>query len=129
MTAMSDNGRRQSPMNDNGTESTKLPNPDEFYLRTDGPVHGWFELGYCSYVVLPRVVLQCLPLAVQQRLVDVLDEVAEIAGSELLGHDYRVSVLGKRGRFVRNPLPAYRHGSDLIPEVPARYAVRVRTKE
>lgn len=40
-------------------------------------IHNWFGLGYQSYLVLPRSILQSLPDDVQQQFVDALDEMAK----------------------------------------------------
>lgn len=47
---------------------------EESYERTNGPVHGWFELTYSSYQVLPRVLMQSMPLDWQRRMVACLEE-------------------------------------------------------
>jgi hypothetical protein len=44
------------------------------YERTSGPVHGWFGLTYSSYQVLPRVLMQSMPLEWQHRMVACLEE-------------------------------------------------------
>jgi hypothetical protein len=45
--------------------------------RTSGPVHGWFELTYSNYLVLPRVLMQSMPVEWQERMVACLEEVRE----------------------------------------------------
>lgn len=47
---------------------------EEPYERTNGPIHGWFELTYSSYQVLPRVLMQSMPLDWQHRMVACLEE-------------------------------------------------------
>jgi hypothetical protein len=42
--------------------------------RTSGPIHGWFELTYASYQVLPRVLMQSMPVEWQHRMVACLEE-------------------------------------------------------
>jgi hypothetical protein len=41
---------------------------------TEGPVHDWFELSYCNYQVMPRTLMQSMPIEWQQRMVDCLTE-------------------------------------------------------
>ena len=41
---------------------------------TDGPVHTHFGLTYANYLVLPRTLLQSMPIAWQERIVACLDE-------------------------------------------------------
>jgi hypothetical protein len=44
---------------------------------TDGPVHKWFSLSYCNYVVLHRTLLQSMPIEFQQRAVALFEEMDE----------------------------------------------------
>lgn len=66
----------------------------------DEPIHLWFELSYCNYLVVPRTLLQSMPAEWQAALVDLLDELGEafravpqaeryevIAGTEALVED------------------------------------------
>jgi hypothetical protein len=50
---------------------------DRSWERTSGPVHSWFELSYSSYLVLPRVLMQSMPLQWQRRMVACLEELDE----------------------------------------------------
>lgn len=43
------------------------------------PIHTWFGLGRTSYFVIPRLALQSMPTAWQQRFIALMDE-AEAAG-------------------------------------------------
>lgn len=43
---------------------------------TDGPIHRHFGLSYSNYLVLPRTLLQSMPLDWQERAVALLDELA-----------------------------------------------------
>lgn len=43
---------------------------------TDGPIHHHFGLSYNNYLVLPRTLLQSMPLDWQERAVALLDELA-----------------------------------------------------
>lgn len=47
------------------------------YERTSGPVHGWFELSYSNYQVLPRVLMQSMPVEWQDRMVACLQEMRD----------------------------------------------------
>jgi hypothetical protein len=42
--------------------------------RLDGPVHLWFGLTYSNYLVLPRTLLQSMPVEWQTAFTDLLDE-------------------------------------------------------
>jgi hypothetical protein len=41
---------------------------------TDGPIHTWFGLSYCNYQVLPRTLMQSMPIEWQERMVACLEE-------------------------------------------------------
>lgn len=43
---------------------------------TNGPIHRHFGLSYSNYLVLPRTLLQSMPLEWQERAVALLDELA-----------------------------------------------------
>jgi hypothetical protein len=43
--------------------------PDERNARLDGPIHTWFELSYSNYLVLPRSLMQSMPVEWQERMV------------------------------------------------------------
>lgn len=45
--------------------------PDD---RLDGPVHTWFGLSYSNYQVLPRTLMQSMPVQWQERMVACLEE-------------------------------------------------------
>lgn len=44
---------------------------------TDGPVHTWFSLSYTNYQVLPRTLMQSMPIEWQERMVACLEELRE----------------------------------------------------
>jgi hypothetical protein len=44
---------------------------------TDGPIHDWFGLSYCNYQVLPRTLMQSMPIDWQQRMVACLAELRD----------------------------------------------------
>lgn len=88
--------------------------------RRDSAIHGWFGLSYSHYLVLPRSVLQVMPVEWQERFTACLDELRE--ASKPMGpiaDRYTVLLRGEKGRIVKDPLAEYRH-SDLpdleIPE-------------
>lgn len=79
--------------------------------RTDGPVHLWFSLSYCSYAVQPRSVLQSMPVGWQERFVALMNE-AEEMGYDFpgVGRTYNVQVRDdESGRFVPDRDRVYRH--------------------
>ncbi|MFI1161425.1 hypothetical protein [Streptomyces sioyaensis] len=44
---------------------------------TDGPVQDWFSLSYTNYQVIPRTLMQSMPIEWQERMVACLAELAE----------------------------------------------------
>lgn len=44
---------------------------------TDGPVHTWFSLSYSNYQVLPRTLMQSMPVEWQERIVRCLEEISD----------------------------------------------------
>lgn len=44
---------------------------------TDGPVHLWFSLSYCNYLVLSRTFMQSMPIEWQERAVALLGEMQD----------------------------------------------------
>lgn len=44
---------------------------------TDGPVHTWFSLAYTNYQVMPRTLMQSMPIEWQERMVACLEELRE----------------------------------------------------
>lgn len=76
----------------------------------DGPIHGWFGLTYAQYLVLNRTILQSMPIRWQTRFVRMLDEVQEtLTVPEELPSRYFVRPVDRRGRFVKESLPHYKH--------------------
>jgi len=73
---------------------------------SDEPIHMWFGLTYASYFVMPRSVLQAMPLQWQRRFVLLMQE-AEDAGVEVSAR-YAVNARDLNGRFYRDPLAQYR---------------------
>lgn len=58
-------------------------------LSDESPIHNRFGLSYASYQVLPRTVLQSMPLWWQRAFVDLLD-LLDDAGADLPEPDYYV---------------------------------------
>ena len=50
----------------------------------EAPFHGWFQLSYSSYLVLPRSLLEAMPLEWQARMILLLDEMAEVFENRLI---------------------------------------------
>ena len=79
------------------------------HVRKEGPMHTFFGLSYASYLGVPRMVTQAMPVEWQQRLVDLLEEVKpELGWTD--HNDYAVNVRNEKGRFIMDPLRHYRRG-------------------
>lgn len=73
----------------------------------DDPVHTWFGLTYSSYLVLPRVLMQEMPVEWQTRFVTCLEEMSEVFDiPDCWG--YMVKPKGRHSRFIKDPLCNYR---------------------
>lgn len=72
----------------------------------DQPMHDWFSLTYANYLVLPRSLIQEMPVEWQKRFVALLEEME----TEFPKHNdaYMVKVRGERGRFICDLLAEYR---------------------
>lgn len=85
-------------------------------VETNEPIHEWFGLSYANYLVLPRTVLQSMPVDWQRRMVGLLDECNEAireAGLEM-PRGYRVTPTDAGGRFAKEPLPHYRRAGNVL---------------
>lgn len=74
------------------------------------PVHGWFELSYSSYLVLPRSLMQSMPVGWQARMVECLEEMREAFAHLDVNDRYTVMLRGDRGRIVKDPYADYKRG-------------------
>ncbi|WP_438028978.1 hypothetical protein [Sorangium sp. So ce233] len=84
--------------------------------RLNGPIHLWFSLSYGNYLVIPRALLQSMPVEWQERMVKCLEELkreADAAGVECVS-TYRVHPVDGRGRFIPEPVPHYRRAPVLF---------------
>jgi hypothetical protein len=76
----------------------------------------WFNLTYSNYLVLPRAALQSMPDGWQEKFVALLDELRETADRSGLEFPdrYRVHAVNTRGRYVRDPIPHYKHAPNIF---------------
>ena len=82
----------------------------------DAPFHHWFGLTYSSYLVLPRSVLEALPLDLQERLIAAIEEARDLLDTDKIPDNYAVQLRDARGKFISDPLANYRHP----PAIPFR---------
>ncbi|MDE3022957.1 MAG: hypothetical protein KGI54_14055 [Pseudomonadota bacterium] len=76
-------------------------------VKDSGPIHYWFGLTYSSYLVLPRSILQSMPIEWQRKFVDLLEEAQEIVCQP--NDNYTVLLKDKKGKFVKDPFRNYRY--------------------
>ncbi len=88
---------------------------DEVQVIGDGAVHQCFGLTYASYLVIPRSVLQSLPVELQQRFVGCLEEMGALVGSVPSEGEYEVQLRGANGRYMTDPLMDYERGRRRVP--------------
>lgn len=79
------------------------------------PIHRWFQLSYSSYLVLPRSILQSMPVEWQRRFVECIHEMEEAAPEDAQGVTYTVNLRNEAGRFVRDPYSSYERGRRRVP--------------
>jgi hypothetical protein len=72
-------------------------------------VHGWFQLSYCSYLVLQRTLMQEMPAEWQHAMVNLLDEMHRAFPES--PSTYTVLLRDEDGKFVSDPLRNYRYPS------------------
>ncbi len=85
------------------------------YVDIHEPIHTWFSLSYASYLVLPRAVLQRMPVGWQMKFVELVNEIEETL--DYGDTDYVVTKKGAKGRYNRDPLSDYKYyDRDLIVE-------------
>lgn len=89
---------------------------DEHGHYVEPPFHGWFGLTYSSYLVLPRCILEAMPLDWQNSMIALLDEASDKLDTDKMHDRYSVKLRGDDGRFVRDPFANYRHP----PAIPFR---------
>lgn len=74
--------------------------------RHDGPMHEWFGLSYASYLVIPRSLIQEMPLSWQSKFRKLLDEMhREFPNAPGI---YTVQIKDENGKFCKDPLRNYR---------------------
>jgi hypothetical protein len=69
----------------------------------------WFNLTYASYLVLPRLWLESMPLDWQYQFVGMLNEIPETL---VIDSDYDATYMvryKKGGKFAKDPYRDYRH--------------------
>lgn len=88
------------------------------YEDESEPVHLWFSLSYANYLVLPRTLMQSMPVEWQRRFCTALDELREAFHHVEQPYSYRVNAVDSQGRFTKDPVPHYNRGRARIEPRP-----------
>jgi hypothetical protein len=70
-------------------------------------VHLWFELTRANYLVLPRSLMEGMPLDWQEKFTALLDEMRETF--EPVDDNYSVYLRDENGKFKKDIYANYRH--------------------
>lgn len=73
-------------------------------------IHNWFGLTYCSYKVLPRLILDDLPEEMQDKFLEVMQYIEDNYDNTTWISNYWVRARVD-GKFGKDPLSNYRHGN------------------
>ncbi len=73
----------------------------------EGDAWSFFGLSYASWLVLPRIALQSMPLKWQVRFFKMVNEIEDTLEMPKV-EGYVVSVK-KNNKFIRSPFPHYKH--------------------
>jgi hypothetical protein len=86
-------------------------------ILDDEAVHGFFELSYTQYLVIPRTALQSMPPEWQRRFVKCMEELDEaIDWRPRCGTTYEVNLRhDASGKFMHDPLMDYERGRRKLP--------------
>lgn len=86
-------------------------------MKSNEPIHEWFELSYVEYLTIPRSVLQSMPVEWQGRFVRCLNELDDTIDWRPNEGRYWVSLKDSSGRIVADPLRDYERGRRQIEKV------------
>lgn len=82
---------------------------DEYDPFEHEPIHVWFNLTYASYLVLPRSILQSMPLEWQRRFVKCLRELDAVSPDDVAS-SYWVRAHDENNRFTADTYARYDRG-------------------
>lgn len=80
-----------------------------------GPIHLFFGLSYASYLVLPRTLLQSMPIVWQEQFTALLETFNERFYTLNLAPSYTVQPRDLHGKIRAEPFPHYRHAPLIAP--------------
>ncbi len=89
---------------------------EDEYVRQPKDIHLYFGLSYSNFLVLHRSILQSTPLDWQHRFTELMDELLDMQGREMVDR-YNVSYTiqaRKDNKFCKDPVPHYNRGRTRI---------------
>lgn len=86
-------------------------------IQDNEAIHGWFELSYANYLVLPRSVLQSAPPEWQRKFVSLLEELEKMFGKVPEDGHYVVSLKDDHNHFIHDTFKDYQRGRRQIPTI------------
>lgn len=92
---------------------------DELGRYVEPPFHAWFGLTYSHYLVIPRSILEAMPLDWQNSMIALLDEARDKLDTDKIQDRYSVQLRGSDVNYVPDPFANYRHP----PVIPFKHRV------
>ena len=84
-------------------------------MDDDIDIHTWFGLTYANYLVLPRTLMQSMPLHWQRSMVECLRTLEDAFWHIDHAPSYFVRARDpETGRFIKDPVPHYNKGRTYI---------------
>lgn len=81
----------------------------DYIYESDEAVHDWFGLSYCSYLVLPRSVLQSMSPEWQRQFISLIQEIQETLDVSDMP-SYTVNARDENNKFIHDPFQDYQRG-------------------
>lgn len=83
----------------------------ETVIEEKEPIHQFFGLSYSNYLVLPRTVLQSMPIEWQDKFVGLIEQIPEIIEEHFEPPGgYRVRALDENKRLISDEYSNYERG-------------------
>ena len=83
----------------------------EIITEMEEPVHLLFGLSYSNYLVLPRTVLQSMPVDWQDKFIKLVEEIPEVIAEHFEPPGgYRVMALNENKKFISDEFSNYERG-------------------
>jgi len=77
------------------------------------PINTWFELTYSNYLVLPRSLLEGMPVEWQTKFVALLGEMQEVYDCSKIDDNYTTHLVDENGNHIHDPFADYRRPAKL----------------